>query len=62
MEFIMAGTAGQAKAAAEPTQESSSLGRPETPAGVLQIQKGEIHQVDLRRGPTSEPEQRTMET
>jgi hypothetical protein len=60
MEFIMLGTAEQDKSAAEPTQAAIALGRPETPAGVSQIQKGEIHQVDLRRDPTFEPEHLAM--
>ena len=46
----MAGTAGQAKAAIKSAQAAIAAGRPETPAGVPQVQKGEIHQVDLRRG------------
>ena len=57
----MAGTAGQAKAAIKSAQAAIALGRPETLAGVPQVQKGEIHQVDLRRGPTSEPEHLAME-
>ena len=46
----MAGTADQARPAAEPAQASIAPGRPETPAGVPQVQKGEIHQLNLRRG------------
>ena len=46
----MAGTADQAKPATEPAQAAIAAGRPETLAGVPQVQKGEIHQVDLRRG------------
>jgi hypothetical protein len=46
----MAGTTGQAKAAIKSAQAAIAAGRAETPAGVPQIQKGEIHQVDLRRG------------
>ena len=57
----MAGTAGQAKAAIKSAQAAIAAGRPETLAGVPQIQKGEIHQVDLRRGPTFEPEHLAME-
>ena len=58
----MAGTADQAKSATEPAQAAIAAGRPETPAGVPQVQKGEIHQLDLRRGPTfEEPEHLTME-
>ena len=41
MESSMAGTADQARPAAEPAQASIAPGRPETPAGVPQVQKGE---------------------
>ena len=54
MEFIMAGTAGQAKAATESVQASIAEGSPATPIGVLKAQKGEMHQEDQRRGPQLE--------
>jgi hypothetical protein len=50
MEFIMAGTAGQAKAANKSAQAAIALGKPETLAGVPRVQKGEIHQMNLREG------------
>ena len=46
----MAGTADQARPAAEPAQASIAAGRPAIPAGVPQVQKGEMHQLNLRRG------------
>jgi hypothetical protein len=45
----MAGTADQARPAAEPAQEAIAAGRPETLAGVSQVQKGEMHQLNLGR-------------
>ena len=46
MESIMAGTADQAKAETGPAQAAIASGRPKTPAGVPQVQKGETQQVD----------------
>jgi hypothetical protein len=60
-EASMATTAEQAKPVPEPTQAAIALGRAETPAGVPQVQKGEIYQLELRRGPTFKLEHPTME-
>ena len=58
----MAGTADQARPATEPAQASIAPGKPETLAGVPQVQKGEIHQLNLRRGlQFKEPEVLAME-
>jgi hypothetical protein len=46
----MEDTADQAIPAAEPAKTSIAAGRPETLAGVPQAHKGEIHQLNLRRG------------
>jgi hypothetical protein len=50
MESSMAGTKDQARPETEPAQASIAAGRPETLAGVPQVHKGEVHQLDMRRG------------
>ena len=50
MEPSMADSAVQAKAGTELAQAAIAPGRPETLAGVPQIQEREMHQLDLRRG------------
>jgi len=50
MESILAAMADQAEPATEPAQAATSPGRPEALAGLPQVQKGEIHSLDLRRG------------
>jgi Ni,Fe-hydrogenase I small subunit len=49
MESSMAGAADQARPAAEPAQAAIAAGRTATSAGVPQIQKGEMHQLNLKR-------------
>jgi len=50
MESSMAGTVDQTTPATNPTQAAIATGRPATPAWVSQVQKGEMHQLNLRRG------------
>jgi hypothetical protein len=47
MESSMAGTTDQASHASEPAQGSIIPGNPETLAMVPNLQKGEIHQLNL---------------
>jgi hypothetical protein len=49
LESSMEGTANQAIPAIDPAPAPIVAGRPATPAGVPQAQKGETHQLNLRR-------------
>jgi hypothetical protein len=49
MDSIVEGTAGQARHSTDPAQAAIEAGRTATSAGVLQVQKAETNQLELRR-------------